>query len=215
VQEYCYTEFKKMFTDYLVNKKAKQEAVRHEKVLCDGCDANPIVGIRYMCSVCSDTDFCQNCEKRGVHSHHPLLKIRYEKQAPAKLICQYKREMLPNPNAPRQQPAAQPDVHPWERMDAPAEPTKRVRYSARFVKESFPDKHEIECGAVFCKSFWMRNDGETNWPQGTQLLQTSGDNISANIVTIRKSVAPGETFEMSVQGKAPGMEGRYTAFFRL
>jgi hypothetical protein len=51
---------------------------------------SPIRGIRFMCSVCSNYDLCENCEKAGVHMHHPMLKIRKAHQAPAKLICQYK-----------------------------------------------------------------------------------------------------------------------------
>lgn len=83
------------------------------------------------------------------------------------------------------------------------------------MKESFPDKHEIICGDIFCKSWWMRNDGETAWPAGTQLVQTSGDDMQAKLVTLRQEVAAGETFEFSVQCRAPEKEGRYTAFFRL
>lgn len=92
VEQFCYQSFRGMFTDYLVDKKEKQDATLHEKVICDGCEANPIRGIRYMCSVCSDCDFCQQCEKNGVHAQHPLLKIRKEEQAPAKLICQFKNQ---------------------------------------------------------------------------------------------------------------------------
>lgn len=108
--------------------------------------------------------------------------------------------------------AAQQEAHAWERQ---APEVKNVRYSARFVKESFPDKHEIICGDIFCKSWWMRNDGETSWPAGTQFLQTSGDNMQAKIVTLQNEVAAGATFEISVQFKAPEQEGRYTSFFRL
>ena len=89
VEEYCYTSFKKMFVDYLEDKSEKQENIVHEKVICDGCGADPIRGIRYMCSVCSDTDFCQKCMRSGVHSNHPLLKVRKPEHAPHKLICQY------------------------------------------------------------------------------------------------------------------------------
>lgn len=76
VQEYCYQSFQKMFTDYLTEKKVKQAATVHDKVVCDGCEASPINGIRYMCTVCADTDFCETCERNGVHSQHALLKIR-------------------------------------------------------------------------------------------------------------------------------------------
>ena len=211
VQDYCYTSFRKMFVDYLDDKSAEQEKTRHEGVICDGCEANPIVGVRYMCSVRSDTDFCQKCEKNGVHAQYPLLKIRKPSQAPKKLICQFKREMMGMPKQVQTAAQAQ-ECHAWERM---APEAKNVRYSARFVKESFPDKHEVTCGNVFCKSFWMRNDGETAWPVGTQLLQTSGDNMSAQIVTIDSEVVPGATYELQVQFKAPEQEGRYTSFFRM
>lgn len=56
---------------------------------CDGCNVNPICGIRYMCSVCGNYDLCAKCEASGVHSQHPMLKIRKPSMAPARLICQY------------------------------------------------------------------------------------------------------------------------------
>jgi len=93
-----------------------------------------------------------------------------------------------------------PDNHGWDRQPVTK---KQPRYSARFVKESFPDKHEILCNDDFCKSWWMRNDGETSWPAGTQLVQTSGDDIQAKIVTIPKEVPAGTVFEFSVPCKAP------------
>lgn len=206
VEQFCYQSFRKMFTDYLVEKKEQQDAILHEKVICDGCEANPIRGIRYMCSVCSDCDFCQECEKNGVHAQHPLLKIRKEGQAPAKLICQYKSQ-----NA--HVPATNPSSHVWERNQQPAK--KEVRFSARFIKENYPEKSQIEQNAVFCKSWWVRNDGEVEWPAGTKLLQTSGDDISATVVELKQPVPAGETFEFCVMCKAPAKLGQYNSHFRL
>jgi len=45
-------------------------------VRCDGCNAEPIRGIRYKCSVCSNYDLCQQCETKNVHPEHPMIKIR-------------------------------------------------------------------------------------------------------------------------------------------
>lgn len=42
-----------------------------------------------MCSQCANYDLCQQCEAKGVHIEHPMLKIRKANQAPAKLVCQY------------------------------------------------------------------------------------------------------------------------------
>jgi peptidoglycan hydrolase-like protein with peptidoglycan-binding domain len=49
----------------------------HGNVRCDGCNAFPIVGARYNCTVCPDFDLCAKCEASSVHpAEHPLLKLR-------------------------------------------------------------------------------------------------------------------------------------------
>jgi len=62
----------------------------HSNVICDGCNVNPIKGIRYKCSVCKDFDYCGVCEDRLDHEH-PFLKIRKAGGAPDVLIT-----MLPD-----------------------------------------------------------------------------------------------------------------------
>ena len=57
----------------------------HHGINCDGplCKGKPhqdwIIGDRYKCAVCHDTDFCANCEALPTHRHnrtHPLIKFR-------------------------------------------------------------------------------------------------------------------------------------------
>ena len=47
----------------------------HINTVCKGCGMQPIVGIRYKCSVCHKFDFCRACEDTKAHPHH-FLKIR-------------------------------------------------------------------------------------------------------------------------------------------
>jgi len=47
----------------------------HAEVTCDGCQAKPVVGVRYKCSVCKNFDFCEVCEDSKQHAH-PFLKLR-------------------------------------------------------------------------------------------------------------------------------------------
>jgi hypothetical protein len=49
----------------------------HRDVQCDGCQATPIVGARFKCTVCPNFDLCAACEAKGEHpTDHALLKLR-------------------------------------------------------------------------------------------------------------------------------------------
>lgn len=39
----------------------EQQKVEHTNFICDSCDQNPIVGVRYKCSVCPNYDLCEKC----------------------------------------------------------------------------------------------------------------------------------------------------------
>jgi hypothetical protein len=46
------------------------------QVVCDGCNIDPIVGVRYKCAECPDFDLCSDCEAKGEHGHHTFLKVK-------------------------------------------------------------------------------------------------------------------------------------------
>ena len=56
----------------------------HTGVRCRSCNAEPIVGVRYMCSVCPGVNFCEKCEVREGHEKfkHPLVKVVLPGTAP-------------------------------------------------------------------------------------------------------------------------------------
>ena len=212
VREYCYKSFQGMFKEFLDKKRIEQANVLHENFVCDGCNMTPIKGIRYMCSVCSNYDICENCERNGVHAGHAMLKIRKPEFAPAKLICQYKNIEM-NQALPAEVCLVK-EEQPVQKQ-APVPKPKNPRYQARFVKESIYDKHEVEAGAEFTKTWVFRNDGETSWPADVQFLQTTGDDIGAKPVQLGYEVKADTLCEVTVQCKAPDAEGRYTAYFRM
>lgn len=59
----------------------------HPNIICDGCEASPIVGSRFKCAICPDFDLCESCEEKGIHSHHSFLKIRRPEAAPPIIVC--------------------------------------------------------------------------------------------------------------------------------
>ncbi|KAF2458488.1 hypothetical protein BDY21DRAFT_370727 [Lineolata rhizophorae] len=64
---------------------APRSYVRHFGIFCDGphCRGKSgqeyIVGVRYKCAICHDTDFCATCEASPFNKHnrtHPLIKLQ-------------------------------------------------------------------------------------------------------------------------------------------
>jgi len=53
--------------------------------MCDGCEENPIIGVRYKSSVCKNYDLCGACEDRLGHEH-PMIKIKTPGGAPKVLL---------------------------------------------------------------------------------------------------------------------------------
>ena len=48
--------------------------VHHRGVSCDGCSVG-IRGFRYKCIQCRDYDLCGDCEGRGIHSSHFMIRM--------------------------------------------------------------------------------------------------------------------------------------------
>lgn len=172
-----------------------------------------------MCTVCGDYDLCQNCENSGVHNHHVMLKIRNPSQAPAKIVAQY------GPPLPKAAVQALSNVDLIQQVGdmfsnlMPQQPKRHPKsaekFMARFVKESFPDKFEVQPGQEYSKSWTFRNNGEIAWPDDVVFAQSTGDEISSSVDIVRCKVNPGSEWTFSVNFKAPELPGRYTSFFRL
>jgi hypothetical protein len=74
--------------EHLEKKREDQAKVVHPNLICDGCNADPIIGIRYKCTVRPEYDLCEKCESR-IQPPYPMLKIRHPSKAPAHFIAQY------------------------------------------------------------------------------------------------------------------------------
>lgn len=48
--------------------------------ICDGCSRRNPPGMRYVCSMCYDKDFCEACVAKDVHIEHALIQLKYKYQ---------------------------------------------------------------------------------------------------------------------------------------
>lgn len=77
--------------------KAEEKPI-HQRYICDGCNAHPIVGVRYKCAVCDDFDYCEKCEEKFSETHkHPFIKIYNPQLNPSAIKCVIP-EMFPDFN---------------------------------------------------------------------------------------------------------------------
>ncbi|KAF7992587.1 hypothetical protein HCN44_004931 [Aphidius gifuensis] len=67
---FVYSEYPK---DY-INPSRGTSGVIHDGVVCDGCEKQ-IQGFRYKCLQCPDFDLCANCDARGIHEDHCMLRL--------------------------------------------------------------------------------------------------------------------------------------------
>jgi len=74
----------------------------------------------------------------------------------------------------------------------------RIIYKARFVKESIADMFEVAPGAAFKKTWTMRNDGTTDWPEDVVLIQTNGDNLGAHPAVLESIVHANDEYDWTL-----------------
>ena len=167
----------------------------HYNVECDVCKMNPIAGIRYKCSMCTDFDLCESCEASCKHpSSHPLIKMRVPRTL--------------SPVAQAFTPAS----------SSASAPPKKTKYHAKYVKDvTIEDRCNVAPGSFHQKVWKLINSGCTRWPAGFGLIQVSGDTIvdPESVKGQLGEVGPGEEFTVSAPIQVPTKPGRYTSYFRL
>jgi len=202
-------------------------------VCCDGCGQNPISGLRYKCSVCSDYDLCSACEERDLHNaDHPLIKMR-SVGGP-----------IPAPSAPRLPRRAAPylpqnfmpqnfmpqgympqNFMPQNFMPRNFMPNvaigglggKRNRrenqLKAKLVKREV-DMEVLSPGQTIVKSWEVKNAGTVAWPVGTILRQCRGT-VGLEKTPQVTPAEPGQVVDISALVRAPLVAGEHRLAFRL
>ncbi|KAI9806770.1 MAG: hypothetical protein M1825_006227 [Sarcosagium campestre] len=216
----------------------------HFGVFCDGplCVDHPsehIVGERYKCAVCDDTDFCANCESSPSNQHnktHPLIKF---KTPVRKVTVSTMGDKADGGKLPlmgdlptRTKSAATETVPPVESANAATqvqtvaefEPLASVNakpaqpeMNAAFIADAIPDGFQLPPNCVFTQRWTLLNTGSVSWPTGCSVRFVGGDNMRnidpahpSSIAELEKSV---ESDVLASAEVAPG--GRSTFSVKL
>jgi len=93
--------------------------------------------------------------------------------------------------------------------------SKKNRKLAKFIKDvTIADGTVFAPQTAFVKTWRIRNDGQSKWPDQTILCNVGGDPLGASAVPVAP-VLPGQEVEISVPMVAPSLPGRYNSFWRL
>jgi hypothetical protein len=203
------------FIRNIVREETGQSKVVHSRFTCDGCGVHPIVGVRYNCTVCHDFDFCENCEAQTEHAH-PFIK--------------HKSVVVPRPAAPSNEVVIDLDlgnVLPF----VPAQVQAIVNELQAKLQNRFKPKvsglkgkveahltltkfTEVKPETEYVKTWVVLNKGKVAWPVGTKLVKKGGRIAALNEVEL-PPLAPGETFEVSVNVAMPKRCGKAKGVWRF
>jgi next-to-BRCA1 protein 1 len=186
-----------------------QDKVVHEGIVCDGCQASPIVGVRFKCTACPDFDFCEKCEGSKWHpAGHAMMKIK----VPVKVHVHVLKPQ--NPPASEHIPVLKPATPVRKQSDE----DKQNKPAAEFIKDVTVQDHEsVEANSVVRKIWAVKNTGSTVWPEGCTVVYVDGAMLpEKKDAKIPLPLAkPGETVDVVVEIRAPATLGRAFGNYRL
>ncbi|KAI9824638.1 MAG: hypothetical protein M1819_000839 [Sarea resinae] len=185
---------------------------KHHGIYCDGplCKDKPkqtyIVGDRYKCAVCHDTDFCANCEASPLNKHrhsHPLIKFKSpvrnvsvltlgEKPNGEKMVTMGDMHARMRSTATETVPASPSvnaatqvqtvaDLKPSDEESTAKDEVKNAdnaeHLNAHFVRDVVADGSKLPPDHTFKQTWTLRNPGPRAWPSGCSVRFVGGDNM--------------------------------------
>ncbi|OXU23454.1 hypothetical protein TSAR_001638 [Trichomalopsis sarcophagae] len=100
--------------------------IKHAGIVCDGCDKS-VCGFRYKCVQCSDYDLCSECEAKGLHPEHCMIRI----SMPLQWRSHYGRRLSHHINKFMKKASTCPSSAEEETKECPFKPRRHNLYNHR------------------------------------------------------------------------------------
>lgn len=144
------------------------------------------------------------CDPPGHHSHHSHLSI-FNSQPSIPCASISVQSLSPGQEKVQDNPKV-----------SQKNPLRLPKPALRFIKHvSYPDGISVSKGATFTKTWLIRNDGKSVWPQGVALIPAGGDLMCEEDQSeLLPVLGVDEEREISIMLRAPTKNGLYTAYFR-
>ncbi|XP_023000730.1 protein NBR1 homolog [Cucurbita maxima] len=191
--------------DPIISSRGYVEPVRsifHRGVICDGCGAHPITGPRFKSQVKDNYDLCMVCfAEMGNEADYIRIDRPVSYWRPRMKSC-YRRPPFPGPKI----------------INALISSGKQTKLDSRFVDDiNVLDGTVMPPCTPFTKIWRLYNSGSVNWPRGTQLVWTGGDNFSRSesveLEVPADGLPPGREIDIAVDFIAPPFSGQYTSYW--
>ncbi len=204
---------------------------------CNSCGKSPIIGVRYSCSVCPSYNLCSDCEAKGVHSEHILMKVRTPEQLPpnpsgfpfagiANLLRLYPPvarmvppQLLEGLTRSVMQPSLPGRPGPWNMFARPPwgawtclrehVPRRKKLVQPVGGKEKRKLVLTAAPGAALDAVEWkLQNCSKKPWPKRLWAARREGD-ILFDPVLLENRLQPGTTMDLRLPLKAPRSPGKH------
>ncbi len=164
----------------------------------------------------------------SIESAEPTPNIAGTAAAMAETIVAVQLTKLAEAATPTPTPTETPTPEPTSTITANALPTlfptplqpatggEGECLLAHMVSETIPDGTEMASGEQFNKIWVLQNSGTCTWTSNFSVVYHHGDRLGASTrINFPGTVAPGESFSLTVPMVAPAVAGGYLGFWNL